>query len=203
MELQDGSMTFGWESSILPFQNRMIISKYIRRILTWSRLIVHFTDFLLGDLTLWAHETPDDFVFTAKLPRRITSEKRLTDYKRDLEYLYEVFRPLQKKLAVFLIQLPPSFTFAEGMGKLSGFLKDLDYTYRYAIEFRHDSWFRNETCDLLTTNNVSLAWSELPAVTNPGILTSDFIYLRFKGERDLPESSLGEIRRDLQDKKQV
>ncbi|MEE8115045.1 MAG: DUF72 domain-containing protein [Nitrososphaerales archaeon] len=152
---------------------------------------------------LWADETPDNFIFTAKIPRRITNEKRLTDYKRDLEYLYEVFQPLQKKLAAFLIQLPPSFTFTEGMGKLSLFLHDLDNSYRYSIEFRHDSWFRSETYDLLNANHVSLAWSEVPFVTNPGILTSDFIYLRFIGERDLPESSLGEIRRDLQDKKQL
>ncbi len=153
--------------------------------------------------TLWEHETPDDFIFTAKFPRRITSEKRLTDYKRDLEYLYEVFLPLRKKLAAFLIQLPPSFTFVEGIEKLSGFLPDLDPSYRYAIEFRHDSWFRIETYDLLRSSNISLAWNEFASVKNPGVLTSDFIYLRFIGERDLPESTLGEVRRDLRDKKQL
>lgn len=151
----------------------------------------------------WADETPDDFFFTAKFHRRITEQKRLTDYKKDLEYLFHVFEPLGSKLASFVIQLPPSFTFEEGIEKLGRLVADLDARYRYAVEFRHNSWFRKETYDLLKASKISIAWSEIPYTVNPGILTSDSIYLRFIGERDIPERELGEVKRDIATKKEL
>jgi uncharacterized protein YecE (DUF72 family) len=149
----------------------------------------------------WASETPDDFVFTAKFPRRITIEKRLTDCEKDVEYLFHVFEPMGVKLKAFVIQLPPSFTFEEGAQKLGRLIPTLDPKYRYAVEFRHDSWFRKETYDLLKASKVCMAWSEIPYARNSGVVTSDFIYLRFIGERDIPESQLGEVKRDIAEKK--
>ena len=149
----------------------------------------------------WADETPDDFLFTAKFRKTITAEKRLTDVKSDLEYFFQAFEPMQSKLAAFVIQLPPSFTFEEGIEKLGKLIPDLDPRYRYAVEFRHNSWFRKETYDLLRASKISLAWSETPYATNPGVVTSDFIYLRFIGERDIQERQLGEVLRDIVQKK--
>ena len=151
----------------------------------------------------WAAETPADFVFTAKFHRRITAEKRLTDYRQDLEYLYRVFEPMGEKLRAFVIQLPPNFTFGEGIEKLGRLISDLDSRYRYAVEFRHDSWFRDQTYELLRASKIAMAWSEIPFATNPGVVTTDLIYLRFIGERDIPESQLGGVKRDLLEKKSL
>lgn len=139
----------------------------------------------------WADETPDDFLFTAKFRKTITADKRLTDVKEDVEYLLSCFEPMGKKLAAFVIQLPPSFTFQEGIEKLGKMISYLDPQYRYAVEFRDVTWFRKETYDLLRASNIALAWSEIPYTKNTGVVTSDFIYLRFIGERNLPQGPKG------------
>jgi uncharacterized protein YecE (DUF72 family) len=139
----------------------------------------------------WAEQTPDDFAFTAKIHRRISQEKRLSDFAKDLEYMYSVFAPLKEKLKVFVLQLPPSFSFEGGAEKLARFTAAFDPNYRLAVELRHDSWFRKETYDLLRASKVALAWSEIPFATNPGVVTTDFVYLRFIGERDIPKGRAG------------
>jgi len=144
----------------------------------------------------WADETPADFLFTAKFRKTITADKRLTAVKEDVEYLLSCFEPMRKKLAAFVIQLPPSFTFQEGIEKLGKMISYLDPQYRYAVEFRDVTWFRKETYDLLRASNVALAWSEIPYTKNTGVVTSDFIYLRFIGERNLPQDELGRVLRE-------
>src|SRR4051812_49981801 len=58
----------------------------------------------------WYDVTPDDFVFTIKLSRYLTHTKRLVsdeefnDYAREF---MERLKPLQEKLRVLLVQLPP------------------------------------------------------------------------------------------------
>jgi uncharacterized protein YecE (DUF72 family) len=54
----------------------------------------------------WDRITPDNFRFTAKLPRAITHEKRLADPEKELRYSFDMMRPLQRKLLSLLIQLP-------------------------------------------------------------------------------------------------
>ncbi|MBI4258367.1 MAG: DUF72 domain-containing protein [Thaumarchaeota archaeon] len=149
----------------------------------------------------WAEETPDDFIFTAKVHRRITAEKRLHDCGKDLEYMYRVFEPMVNKLGAFVFQFPPGFTFAEGIEKLGRIIPTLDSRFKYAMEFRDDSWFRKETYELLKSSKITLAWSEIPTATNPAVTTTDWVYLRFIGERDIPEGKLGEVRRDLEEQK--
>lgn len=52
-----------------------------------------------------------------------------------------------KKLAAFVIQLPPNLSFQEGIEKLGKMIPYLDPQYRYAVEFRDVSWVRKETYD--------------------------------------------------------
>ncbi|HEX6281870.1 MAG TPA: DUF72 domain-containing protein [Nitrososphaera sp.] len=41
----------------------------------------------------WASMTPDNFRFTAKFPRAVTHEKRLTEPEKELHYFFDVMRP--------------------------------------------------------------------------------------------------------------
>lgn len=67
----------------------------------------------------WASLTPDNFRFTAKFPRYITHEKRLADPDdKQLQYFFDVLRPLHNKTLALLLQLPPSLTAKEGLKKL-------------------------------------------------------------------------------------
>lgn len=145
----------------------------------------------------WASLTPSDFRFTAKFPRSITHEKRLSDSEKELHYFFDVMRPLRTKLLALLLQLPPSLTAKEGLKKLEALIHMLDPDFRYAVEVRHKSWFDNkEVYNLLSENNICMAWSQLNTIQTPAELTSDFIYLRFIGDRSIDERDFGKIQKD-------
>jgi uncharacterized protein YecE (DUF72 family) len=128
----------------------------------------------------WASVTPDDFRFTAKFPR----------------YFFDVMRPLRHKILALLLQLPPSLTAKEGLKKLRAMVHMLDSEFRYAIEVRHQSWFDKDVYKLLSDNNICLAWSQLDTIQTPPELTSDFLYLRFIGDRSIDEKDFGRIQKD-------
>jgi uncharacterized protein YecE (DUF72 family) len=144
----------------------------------------------------WASLTPDDFRFTAKFPRSVTHEKRLAEPEKELHYFFDVMRPLRNKLLALLLQLPPSLTVKEGLKKLEVLIHMLDPAFRYAIEVRHKSWFDRSVYKLLSDNNICLAWSQLDTIQTPPELTSDFVYLRFIGDRSIDEKNFGRIQKD-------
>lgn len=145
----------------------------------------------------WASITPDNFRFAAKFPRSITHEKRLADPDKELRYFLDMMRPLQRKLLALLIQLPPSLTAKEGMKKFQALIDRLDSNFRYALEVRHISWFGyKDFYKLLSDNNICLAWSQLDTIQSPPELTTDFIYLRFIGDRSIDEKDFGKIQKD-------
>jgi uncharacterized protein YecE (DUF72 family) len=140
--------------------------------------------------------TSANFRLTAKFARPTTHEKRLADPERQLRYFFDVMRPLRRKLLALLLQLPPSLTAKEGLKKLEALIHMLDPDFRYAIEVRHKSWFDRSVYKLLSDNNICLAWSQLDTIQTPPELTSDFIYLRFIGDRSIDEKDFGRVQRD-------
>lgn len=142
----------------------------------------------------WTKATPDNFRFTAKFPKKITHEKRLGDVDSDLDYFFKTMAPLQKKLLCLLLQLPPSMSKNEGLKKLQALL--LDKRFRYAVEARHKTWFDDEVYAFMRANNICLVWSQLAELQTPPIVTTDFIYLRFIGDRSIDEKDFGIIQKD-------
>jgi uncharacterized protein YecE (DUF72 family) len=129
----------------------------------------------------WALTVPENFKFCAKTPREITHEMRLQEAGPAMLAFLEAMRALGQKLGVILIQLPPSFTAAE-FDKVAAFLPELPADLKYAVEFRHTSWYIPETAELLKSYGlgwVSLDYIELPKQIG---LTADFLYLRWLGE---------------------
>lgn len=92
--------------------------------------------------------------------------------------------------------MPPSLTAKEGLKKLETLIHILDPEFRYAIEFRHKSWFDKSVYKLLSDNNICLAWSQLDNIQTPPELTSDFVYLRFIGDRSIDEKDFGRVQKD-------
>ena len=144
----------------------------------------------------WASVTPDNFRFAAKFPQSITHEKRLSEPEKEFRYFFDVMRPLGKKLLALLLQLPPSLTAKEGLKKLEQLIHMLDPDFRYAVEFRHKSWFDKSVYKLLSDNNICLAWSQLDTIQTPPELTSEFLYLRFIGDRSINQKDFGRIQKD-------
>jgi uncharacterized protein YecE (DUF72 family) len=89
----------------------------------------------------WASETPPGFRFSAKLPRTITHEGRLRRAREPLKRFLAEAAGLGDKLAVLLVQLPPSFAFdAPVVRRFFGLLAEL-WAGGVVCEPRHASWF--------------------------------------------------------------
>ena len=135
----------------------------------------------------WYTNTPRGFVFTPKLPKRITHDQHLQDVSSYLAHFTKTLEQLREKLGPFVIQLPPSFKLPKHERALQDFIAELNPKSRYAIEFRHKSWFNPATQKLLESNNICEVWSVNQYLTTPATLTSDMVYLRLVGDRKVTE----------------
>ena len=135
----------------------------------------------------WSKNTPDNFVFCPKFPKKVTHDFKLQNVGSTVNFFYKTLAGLDKKLGPLVIQLPPSFKYEKGFPVLQNFVTtDLKTSaFRHAVEFRHKSWFRDDVYKFLEENNVSFCWSITQYVTTPTKVTSDFIYTRMVGERDI------------------
>jgi uncharacterized protein YecE (DUF72 family) len=143
----------------------------------------------------WVKRTPDNFRFTAKFPQVITHEKLLVDVEDDVERFLENIKPLEKK-TLALIQLPPSLEIMPGLESLRNLLPLLDDRFRYAVEVRHQSWFQDLAYNFIADNDLCLVWSQLTRLSTPPIVTTDFLYVRFIGDRSRDEKDFGKIQYD-------
>jgi uncharacterized protein YecE (DUF72 family) len=138
-----------------------------------------------------ARSTPDDFSFSVKVPKLITHEKKLEaekGVKPDLLRFLGLLKPLidRKKLGPVLIQLAPSFSYDKHFKNLRGFLDVIPSDLMFAVEFRHKSWLRGETWDLLKKNNVANTIVDEPLLPPEPIVTADFSSIRWHGQGTRP-----------------
>lgn len=143
----------------------------------------------------WAAKTPDDFVFTAKMPKQITHEARLRFCERELTAFLGSVRPMGEKLGAVLIQFAPYFRPESDEDALREFLDLLPVgkpgAPSFAVEFRNSEWRRRRFVRLLEEHGVAWAWNDLSAPedqNSPPLdlwpRTADFIYLRLMGDQE-------------------
>jgi len=135
----------------------------------------------------WYRKASADFKFVAKANRQITHRKKLVDATPALEKFLNSIAELQEKLANILFQLPPSLKFDEQL--LENFLMTLPKDYRYSFEFRHTSWEREETYQLLREYNISYCTISRKSYPFNEIVTSDIVYYRLHGPEAMFASS--------------
>ena len=138
----------------------------------------------------WCRNSPQNFRFTAKFPKIITHDKRLKDVDKELERFFEAMRPLSDKTLAILIQLPPSLQILESLQRLRDLVHGIDTKFRYAVEVRHASWFQDLTYNFFANNNICLVWSQDAELQTPPLVTTDFLYLRFMGDRSYKKRTL-------------
>jgi uncharacterized protein YecE (DUF72 family) len=112
----------------------------------------------------WVERTPPGFLFAVKASRYLTHVKRLRDLGPGLELLLERLEPLLRspKLGPILWQLPPSFRRDDE--RLVAALACLPPGQRHCVEFRHPSWFVEETYAALREHGVALVIGDRPEV---------------------------------------
>lgn len=135
---------------------------------------------LATSLAKWVAETPADFRFSFKAPRQITHNAKLSDGLTSCSYFFKLLEGAAEKLGVILFQLPPSFKSDAAI--LSSFLQTLPKHFRVAFEFRHLSWFNDQTFELLRDHNVALCVADSENFTTPLVRTADFVYMRLRNE---------------------
>jgi uncharacterized protein YecE (DUF72 family) len=143
----------------------------------------------------WAAQVPESFQFVIKASQRITHIKRLKECGEELGYLFRVTSTLGARLGPLLFQLPPNFR--KDVPRLQGFLDAMPERRPVAIEFRHASWFDDETFQALRNQGAALCVAdtgEEPVV--PLVATTDWGYLRLRRE-DFSDADLGEWARKI------
>ena len=129
----------------------------------------------------------ENIFFTAKLPKKVTHDNRLNLSGEGGETLTEFFRllePIHDRIPVLLIQLPPWEM--STMGDLETFLSFLDSSYKYAIEFRDQSWLTQTVWNLLEDYKIANVVVDEPKLPIDLRITADFSYIRWHGHGKNP-----------------
>jgi uncharacterized protein YecE (DUF72 family) len=119
-------------------------------------------------------------VFAWKASKFITHWKRLSDRSQNsLELLDGRLSLLGDRVGPILFQLPPQFEV--NYERLASFVRLLRFKRRYAIEFRHPSWYTSRVLRLLSDENIALCISDHADAPSPWKRTADFVYIRGHG----------------------
>ena len=139
-------------------------------------------------LETWRAAVGPEFRFVIKAPRRITHHSRLRDCEDSVRYLIDTTSVLGEARGAFLLQLPPFLK--KDAALLSEFLGTWPSGVRAAFEFRHPSWFDEETYDVLRRSGAALCIADSGTDRDtPFVGTTDWGYLRLRRE-DYDEDSM-------------
>jgi uncharacterized protein YecE (DUF72 family) len=138
-------------------------------------------------LASWRRETPPTFRFALKAPQRITHQLRLRDAAEITQRFVGLAASLGDQCGPLLFQLPPHLR--ADLQRLDEFLATLPPHTDAAFEFRHPTWFTDETYELLARRRVALCVADSDALTTPLVATAPFGYLRLRRD-DYTEAAL-------------
>jgi uncharacterized protein YecE (DUF72 family) len=94
---------------------------------------------------------------------------------------------LGPRLGPILFQLPPHWH--ADAGRLAAFLGSAPRGYRYAFEFRDESWWSDAIFAILERYGAAAVWSDFPRRRAPIVNTADFRYVRWHGPSEKPYTS--------------
>jgi uncharacterized protein YecE (DUF72 family) len=125
----------------------------------------------------WAARVPAQFAFSIKASQRITHFGRLKpDSYQHVDYLVKTAGVLGGRLGPLLFQLPPNLK--RDTALLHDFLECLPAGQKYAMEFRHPSWFDDAVLTDLRDHDVALSIIEQEDFAAPVVTTASWSYLR-------------------------
>jgi uncharacterized protein YecE (DUF72 family) len=144
----------------------------------------------------WRKRVPDGFRFAAKVPRAITHDKALVDCEAEFNEFLRAMSCLEDRLGPILFQFPPQWNASEGARALREFLPLLPCDWKFAMEFRHRSWYHDEYSHLL--RDAGVAWTLAdPNQFPPRVYaTAPFTYIRWLGNRYEALEPLNSLKKD-------
>ena len=138
----------------------------------------------------WAERTPDDFVVAVKASRYLTHVRRLREPAEPVARFVDRARHLGPKLGPVLVQLPPNLGL--DLDGLQRTLSRFPPEWRVAVELRHESWFVEETFELLAGFHAAFCLADSPKRRTPVRRTARWGYVRFHEGRATPAPCYGE-----------
>jgi uncharacterized protein YecE (DUF72 family) len=143
----------------------------------------------------WFDQTPSGFIFSLKFPRVITHIKMLKDCQPETEAFFRHISRLGSKLGPLLLQF--SYAFGKNhVSSLEEFLANLPQKHRIAVEVRNKGLLNDEFYSLLRRREVALAWVDSPFMPKLEVITADFAYIRWEGDRRKVNGLLGKVETD-------
>ncbi|CAN5776849.1 hypothetical protein BH11PLA1_BH11PLA1_05230 [soil metagenome] len=129
-------------------------------------------------VTAWAAAAPAGFTFSLKAPQRITHFERLRNTSNSTRDFIALARRLRVHAGPILFGLAPNMK--KDSARLREFVAALPKGPRFAFEFRHPSWFDDETYATLRARNLALCIADTDDLRTPTVATADWGYLRLR-----------------------
>ena len=123
----------------------------------------HYRIPTLDTIQKWYAETPPDFRFCPKIPQSISHRNDMGLTDGTLQLFCKSIIGLKEKLGCCFMQMPPYFSIQD-LARLRLFLENFPKNIPLAVEFRHESWFKNE-------RNFSLATELLAHYGKASVIT--------------------------------
>ena len=198
-EIHLGTSAFtaaGWEGSFYPVGMKPAdyLTYYATKFDTVEVDSTYYGTPTAATVSGWARKTPGKFIFAVKVPQQITHEKILVDADAAFKEFVGVMDLLGDKLGPMLLQFPyfnrSVFTSgAQFLARLKPFLKKLPKGRKFAVEIRNKNWLDAAFADLLRDHGVALAlqdqsWMPMPWEYKFDLITADFTYVRWLGDRN-------------------
>jgi len=146
----------------------------------------------VSTLENWKNQTPNDFLFSLKVPKKITHEKMSADY---MDYFLTNVTSLESKLGPLLFQFPPSFK-PDMLDSLKDIVSVLPKMHRYAVEVRNRNWLMDRFYRFLEENSIALVLGDSPWLHKVDKVTADFAYFRWEGNRKQVKGNLGKVEKE-------
>ncbi|MFB6456603.1 DUF72 domain-containing protein [Chitinophaga sp. Hz27] len=194
--MRKGIYYTGTSGLVLPFKNKAFFPEEFKGM---SRLEVYgklFNSIEINSsfynlpmpktMERWADSVPEDFKFSFKLWQGISHARDLNFSPEDVHRFLQVINHVGAHKGCLLVQFPPSLR-AGAFPKVKELLEilstaDEDQSWQIALEFRHQSWYRDETRALLESYKAIMVYHD----KSQGAITLDdqeqaAIYVRFHG----------------------
>lgn len=131
--------------------------------------------------------TGPDFLFSIKMNRMVTHYQRMKNSREKVqEFIRTAEDGFREKLGCILFQMPPTFSYTEE--NIDHLLQSVPHEKRSVIEFRHISWWREETFEMLRRHNLTFCNISFPKLPEDIHVTTDVFYLRMHGVPELFKS---------------
>ncbi|HEY0103928.1 MAG TPA: DUF72 domain-containing protein [Brevundimonas sp.] len=119
----------------------------------------------------WAASTPNDFRFSAKVPKVLTHDQRLATPEESVDRFANEVAGLGGKLAVILVQLPPSLNFDPAIAGAFFSALQARIPVPLVCEPRHADWFTPDADAWLADRRVARVAADPakhPGAADPG-----------------------------------